>query len=104
MDDRPTPERIRQRLRLVRRVALIDLVLLVALLAASLAGQRELVRVVGPLHGITFFLLLALAISAVLDRLWGWWYPALILLTAGPPGALIGDRIIERRLATGGGE
>lgn len=99
MDDRPTPARIRQRLRLVRWVALLDLLLLVALLASSLTGQREFVRVLGPLHGINFLLLIALAVTAVLDRLWGWWFPIAILLTAGPPGALIGEQVIVRRLA-----
>ncbi len=102
MDDRPTPARVRQRLRIVRWVALLDLVLLIALLASSLTGQREFVRVLGPLHGINFLLLLAVAVTAVLDRLWGWWFPLAILLTAGPLGALIGEKFIERRLAAGG--
>ena len=88
---------IRRRLRIVRWLALLDLVLLVALIAASLAGQRDIVRILGPLHGINFLLLLTVAATAALDGLWGWWFPAAILLTAGPLGALVGEWVLGRR-------
>ena len=90
---------IRRRLRVVRLIALVDLVLLIALLTASLTGERALVHILGPLHGVNFLLLLAVAATAALDGLWGWWFPAVILLTAGPPGALVGEWVIGRRIA-----
>ena len=58
-------------------------------------------HILGPLHGVNFLILLVTAGTAALDGLWGWWYPAAILLTAGPIGALIGERVIGRRLAAG---
>ncbi len=90
---------IRRRLRTVRWAALLDLLLLIALVTSSLTGQREFVRLLGPLHRINFLLLVVLAATAALDGLWGWWFPAVILLTAGPLGALVGEWVIARRLA-----
>jgi hypothetical protein len=94
----PQGGQIRRRLRNVRLVALIDLVLLVALVASALTGQKELVHVLGPLHGINFLLLLVLVGTAALDGVWGWWYPLAVLLTAGPLGAFLGEVVIARRL------
>ncbi len=91
--------RVRRRLQIVRGVALLDLALLIALVTSSLTGRRDLVHILGPLHGANFLLLLAVAATAALDSLWGWWFPAVILLTAGPPGALVGERLIARRIA-----
>ena len=47
-------------------------VLLVALVASSLSGNRQSVGVLGPLHGGNFFLLLVIAATAAADGLWGW--------------------------------
>lgn len=95
-------ERTRRRLGTVRRVALVDLVLLVALVSSSLTDRREFVQVLGPLHGVNFLLLLVVAATAALDGLWGWWFPGVILLTAGPLGAFVGERVITRRIAAAG--
>lgn len=95
-------ERIRRRLGIVRRVALVDLVLLIALVSSSLTDRREFVQVLGPLHGVNFLLLLVVAATAALDGLWGWWFPGIILITAGPPGAFVGEWAIARRMASAG--
>lgn len=95
-------QRVRRRLRLVRWVALADAVLLVVLVGSSLVGNRDLVRLLGPIHGGNFLLLLTVVGVGALDGLWRWWFPALVLLTGGPPGALIGEWRILRRLATHG--
>ena len=91
-------ERARRRLHIVRLVAFIDLVLLIILVSAALTGQREIVHIVGPLHGINFLLLLVIVGAASIDGIWGWWFPIAVLLTAGPPGAFIGEWIINRHI------
>ncbi len=91
--------RIRQRLRVVQIVALIDLVLLVILISAAVTRQQNIVHVLGPLHGINFLLLLVIVATSALDGLWGWWFPLLVLFTAGPPGAFIGEWLIRRRIS-----
>jgi len=88
---------VERRLHLLRRLALVDAVLLVALVAAALVGARSVVHLLGPLHGVNFLILLVTAATAALDGLWGWWFPALILLTAGPIGTFIGERTITRQ-------
>ena len=91
-------QRVRNRLRLVRWVALADALLLIALVTASLTHDRELVRVLGPLHGGNFLLLLTLAGVGAADGLWRWWFPLAVLLTGGPLGALLGEWRIGRNL------
>jgi len=98
MTGAPRDAAVVRRLRLVRWLALLDLVTLVA---AAFTGARGLVHILGPLHGVNFLILLVTAGTAALDGLWGWWYPAAILVTAGPIGALVGERVIVRRIADG---
>ncbi len=89
--------RVRRRLRVLRYLALVDAILLIALVLSALTGAKNLVHILGPLHGVNFLILLVTAGTAALDGLWGWWFPALILVTAGPIGTLIGERAIVRR-------
>lgn len=96
----PTPTAISRRLRLVRWAALADLLLLIALVSSSLSGRRDLVSVLGPVHGGNFLLLVALVYTGAADRLWGWWFLAATFFSGGPPGAFIGERVIVRRLGT----
>jgi hypothetical protein len=91
-------ERIYRRLRIVRVVALVDLVLLLALVSAALTGHHEIVQVLGPLHGINFLFLLVIVGVGAIDGVWAWWFPVAVLLTAGPPGAFLGEWIIHRRV------
>ncbi|MCE3267572.1 MAG: hypothetical protein K0S15_2281, partial [Solirubrobacterales bacterium] len=30
-----------------------------------------------------------------------WWFPALVVVTLGPPGSLIGDWVLRRKLTEG---
>lgn len=90
--------RISRRLRSVRVVALVDLVLLVALVYTAITGKKEIVRILGPLHGINFLLLLVIVGLGALDGVWTWWFPVAVLLTAGPPGAFLGEWLIHRRI------
>jgi len=93
-------DRVQRRLQIVRWFALLDTILPIALVTAAVTGQRNVVHVLGPVHGINFLLLVVFAGTAAIDGLWGWWFPALILVTAGPIVALFGERMIGRRLAT----
>lgn len=92
------PVRTRKLLRQVAVVALVDFALLVPLVASSLAEAEGLVSVLGPLHGVGFLVELYLTVRGAAERLWGWWFPLIVIVTAGPLGALIGHRIVSRRL------
>lgn len=90
--------RTRKLLDLVRAVAVVDGLLLVVLVAAALTDAEGVVDVLGPIHGGGFLALMYLVARGALERLWGWWFPAIVLVTAGPPGSLIGERRIRRAL------
>lgn len=89
-----------RRLNLIRVVALADFLLLVWLVVAALRDAEGLVSVLGPIHGAGFLALLALCTKGAVEERWGWWYPALVVVTLGPPGSLIGDLRIRRGLKT----
>ena len=93
-----TPHAIRRRLDLIRIVAIADAVLLVPLVIAALSHSEGVVDVLGPIHGVGFLALLALCVRGVVAGAWGWWFPALVVVTLGPPGSLIGDLRIRRGL------
>jgi len=87
-----------RRLNLIRAVAIADFLLLVVLLAAALTDAEGLVSVLGPIHGVGFLALLGLCAHGASEERWGWWFPALVVVTLGPPGSLIGDVRIRRSL------
>lgn len=95
-----------QQRRLLRRiavVAVVDAALLAVLLTASLNDWEAWVDVLGPVHGLAFLLELFLAVRGAGERFWGWWFPAAVVVTGGPLGALIGHRVVTRRLAAAPG-
>ena len=88
--------------RLVRRIAIVaavDFALLIPLVWASLTDRESLVSILGPIHGLGFLLELYLAVRGVGERRWGWWFPAIVVVTLGPLGALVGHRRGTARLA-----
>lgn len=89
---------IHRRLNRVRIVAIVDALLLVPLVVAAVSRAEGLVDVLGPMHGLGFLLLVYLTLRGAGDELWGWWFPAIVVATLGPPGSLIGDVRIRRRL------
>ena len=93
---------------IVRWVALADLLLLIVLLAASVADNEMMVRVFGLTHGLVFLALLAMVAIGALQKLWSWWFLIGTLVTTGPPGAFVGEFLIARKakaaLATATGE
>jgi hypothetical protein len=92
------PRAVRRQLRWVAIVALVDFVLLVPLAGGALTGHHQLARSLGPVHGVGFIIELYLAARGVTWRFWGWWFPAVVLVTGGPLGALIGHRAVSSRL------
>ena len=95
-------------LMIVRWLALADLVLLIVLLVASFANNEELVQIFGLTHGIVFLALIAIVGIGAIQKLWSWWFLVAILITTGPPGALVGEVLIARKakalLATSKGD
>jgi Domain of unknown function (DUF3817) len=89
---------VRRRLNLIRFIAIVDAALLVPLVVAALNDNESVVDWLGPIHGVGYLLLLFLCARGAAERLWGWWFPAIVVVTLGPPGSLIGDVKIRRDL------
>ncbi len=88
----------RKLLDIIRVVAVLDALLLVVLVYAALTDRESWVSVLGPIHGVGFLALLGMVVRGVTERFWGWWFLALVVVTLGPPGSLIGDLRIRREL------
>lgn len=87
-------------LTIVLAIGLTDALLLCVLVYVAFIDRDDgLVSILGPLHGGGFVLLLTLTLVGVLRDMWGWWFPALVLVTGGPLGSLIGEVVLRRRLA-----
>ena len=97
MDNAETAKRLDR----IRALAIADAVLLVVLVGAAITDSSA-VHILGPIHGLGFLGLLYLCGRGAGEERWGWWFPALVLVTAGPPGSLIGDVRIRRELAAAG--
>lgn len=87
-----------KRLNLIGVIAIADALLLVVLLIASFSDS-DLVHVLGPIHGVGFIILVALCVRGVPEERWDWWFPAIVVVTGGPLGSLIGDYVLRRKLA-----
>jgi integral membrane protein len=89
----------RKLLNVVLVVGVIDfLLLLVLLYMAWIEDNDGAVSVLGPIHGIGFLALLYLTFRGALEQFWGWWFPAIVLVTGGPVGTLVGELALRRRL------
>ena len=87
-----------RRLNVIAIVAIADALLLAVLLWASFSDSEGLVHILGPIHGGGFLALLALCTIGWSEKRWDWWFPALVVVTLGPPGSLIGDYVLRRKL------
>ena len=85
-------------------VALVDVVLLIPLVWASrwVADNHDIVSVLGPSHGFLFMSLVGMVAWGSLQKWWGWWFPAIVVITLGPIGSLLGDWIVRRNLKAAG--
>src|SRR5919202_1384587 len=88
----PSDRARRISLTIVLGAAAVDAVFLVALLIALALGSSGAVGILAPLYGFGFVYLLYLAAKGAMDRRWGWSYLALVAVTLGPPGAILGAR------------
>ena len=87
-------------LNTVLAVGIADAVLLVVLVYFAFIDRSDnAVHVLGPIHGLGFLALLALTANGALQRLWGWWFPGLVLVTGGPLGSIVGDVVLRKRVA-----
>lgn len=91
-----------RQLGVVRRLALVDALLLAVLVSCSLADLDVAVSIVGALHGGLFLTLLMVVAAGASERLWGWWFPVFIVVTGGAVGAFLGERVVGRRLGADG--
>jgi ABC-type Fe3+ transport system permease subunit len=87
-----------RRLKWVRWIAILDALLLVPLVIAAVTDAEGLVSVLGPVHGLGFVGLCVLIGLGALEGLWGWWFLVMTIVTLGPPGSLLGDVRIRRRM------
>ncbi|WP_205695660.1 DUF3817 domain-containing protein [Conexibacter sp. SYSU D00693] len=94
----PDAATIRKELDRVRIVAIIDGIALIALLICAATDQEGIINVLGPIHGVGFLILLYLTGKGAGEGRWGWWFPAVTLVTTGPPGSIYGHIRISRAL------
>jgi len=91
-------ERIKTQLNIVLVVAILDALLLVPLVYGYLTETEVHKEILGPIHGIGFLIMVFLTARGSLQKMWGWWFPALVVITGGPPGSIIGDLIVRAQL------
>jgi hypothetical protein len=93
-----TPD-VRRRLNITLAVGLADALLLVVLVYFAFIDRSDnAVHILGPIHGLGFIALVLLTGNGALQKLWGWWFPALVIVTGGPIGSIIGDVVLRRGL------
>jgi hypothetical protein len=97
----PGDAALRISLNVMLGAAIADAVFLVAVLVALALGGRAAAGVPAALYAFGFIYLLYLAAKGAMDRRWGWSYLALIAVTLGPVGAIIGALRMRARLAAG---
>jgi hypothetical protein len=89
---------IKRQLNLVLVVAILDALLLVPLVYGFVTDSEVHKEILGPIHGIGFLFLVFLTARGAVERQWGWWFPALVVVTGGPPGSIVGDLVVRARL------
>jgi integral membrane protein len=86
-------------IRWFRGVAVVEAISYLVLLAASIAkhvlGARDLVAVLGPVHGVIFLAYLGLALTIRTRVGWSWTTLGYVVVAAAIP---FGAIVVERRL------
>jgi hypothetical protein len=84
-------------LRLIVIVSIIDFILLIPLLVGVIIDWHDVAPIIGPIHGLVFLYDVYLVCRGAGEGWWGWWYPAVTIVTGGPPGALLGHNRAKRQ-------
>ena len=84
-------------LRLIVIVSIVDFILLIPLVVGVIIDWHGAAPIIGPIHGAGFLWELYLVARGAGEGWWGWWYPAVTLVTGGPPGALLGHNRAKRQ-------
>src|SRR3954466_7331598 len=88
----PTRGLPRRAYQVLMGAAAVDAVFLVGLLVALATGSDGAVGVFAPLFGFGYIYLVYLTATGATRGKWGWWFPGLVAITAGPIGAVLGAR------------
>jgi hypothetical protein len=91
-------DHIKRQLNIVLVVAVLDAILLVPLLYGFVTDSEVHKEILGPIHGVGFLILVFFTGRGAAEKLWGWWFPAIVVLTGGPPGSIVGDLLVRARL------
>lgn len=83
-------------LKAILWISIIDLLLFLPLIYGLAAGDDRFSPIFGPIHGFGFVVEVGLVAYGAMSRWWGWWYPAITVITTGPPGALLGHGKAKR--------
>ena len=93
-----TPSHPRRLLDIILVVGALDFLLLLVLLYVAWIDRSDAaVSALGPIHGVGFLALLYLTFRGAVERYWGWWFPAIVLVTGGPIGSLVGELVLRKR-------
>jgi hypothetical protein len=94
---------VRKTLNITLAVGLADAALLLVLVYFAFIDRSDTaVHILGPIHGLGFIALVLLTGNGAVQKLWGWWFPALVIVTGGPLGSIVGDVILRRQLPAAG--
>ncbi|MDX6703982.1 MAG: hypothetical protein QOF26_4208 [Baekduia sp.] len=96
----PTQPDAKKLLNQVLAVGIADALALVVLVYFAFIDRSDnVVHILGPIHGLGFLALVALTANGALQKLWGWWFPLLVVITGGPVGSFIGEVALRRRVS-----
>jgi integral membrane protein len=93
-----TPDR--KLLNAVLTVGIADALLLLVLVYFAFVDRSDsAVSILGPIHGVGFLLLLVMTAKGAADRRWGWWFPAIVVVTGGPIGSFAGEFVLRGKVS-----
>ena len=89
-----------KQLDLIRIIAIVDFVLLIPLVMnlVGIVDSDTMIGIIGPIHGIGFLALIFLCVKGMAEGRWGWWFPAIVVITLGPIGSLYGEHRVRKQI------
>ena len=83
-------------LKAILIISWIDLLLFLPLIYGLAAGDDSFSPIFGPIHGVGVIAEVGLIGYGAINKWWGLWYPAVTIITTGPPGAILGHPKAKR--------